>query len=247
MRIISGLGWIYKKFFSKTESEYASYILAERMSSLIYPGSYFSEFGKYWQQDKEFRNFYERFDGKRNLHSMDRKFFVKSLLKLTDGLEGNMAECGVYQGTTSWLMCDHYRNSNKLFYGFDSFEGVSQPKAFDKTYWKKGDLATSEEIAKRNLADFPFAKLYKGWIPEVFKNVQDSKYCFVHIDVDLYEPTRDSVEYFYSKLVPGGLMICDDYGFLSCPGARKAFDDFFIGKPEQVIEAPTGQGFIVKK
>lgn len=247
MNVLKGFGWLYKKFFSKKESEYASYVLAEKLSSFIYPGSYFSEFGKYWQKDRQFRDFYERFDGTRNYHSIDRKFFVKNLLKLTNGLDGHLAECGVYQGTTSWLMCDHYRNGDKHFFGFDSFEGLSQPVDLDRSYWTKGDLSTSEEIVKRNLAEFNFAQTFKGWIPEVFKKVEDHKYCFVHIDVDLFEPTRDSVEYFYPKLVKGAVMVCDDYGFLSCPGARKAFDDFFADKPEQVIEVPTGQAFIIKK
>lgn len=247
MKLISGFKYIFQKLFSKKDGEYASYVLAEKVTSWIYPGYYFSEFGKYWQTDKAFKDFYEKLDGKANYHSMDRKFFLRSLLGLVDGLNGDLAECGVFQGTSSWLMCDYFRGGNKVFYGLDSFEGLSMPQAEDKNYWKEGDLSTKEEIARKNLEEFKFAKIHKGWIPEVLDQIPNTEFCFVHIDVDLYQPTLESIKYFYPRLVKGGIIVCDDYGFLSCPGARKAVDDFFSDKPEKVIEVPTGQSFIVKK
>jgi hypothetical protein len=45
---------------------------------------------------------------------------------------------------------------------------------------------------------------------------------------------------------PGGVIICDDYGFESCPGATRALDDFLADKPERVLSMPAGGGFIVK-
>lgn len=48
--------------------------------------------------------------------------------------------------------------------------------------------------------------------------------------VDLYEPTKDSIEFFYDKLNVGGIFLCDDYGFTSCPGATKAIDEFLVDK-----------------
>jgi len=66
----------------------------------------------------------------------------------------------------------------------------------------------------------------------------------VHIDVDLYEPTRAAFEFFHPRMAPGGVMVCDDYGFASCPGARKAVDEYFEGKPDVPIELPSGQALI---
>ncbi|HEX3704868.1 MAG TPA: TylF/MycF/NovP-related O-methyltransferase, partial [Vicinamibacterales bacterium] len=48
----------------------------------------------------------------------------------------------------------------------------------------------------------------------------------LHIDVDLYEPTRDSIAFLYERMNPGGIVVCDDYGFMTCPGATKAIDEF---------------------
>ena len=68
----------------------------------------------------------------------------------------------------------------------------------------------------------------------------------VHVDVDLYQPTRDSIDFFYPRLNPGGLFVCDDYGFTTCPGATKAIDDFMADKPETIVSMDAGGCFFVK-
>lgn len=130
------------------------------------------------------------------------------------------------------------------FIGIDSFEGVSEPSNFDSDYFKKHDLRVPYEVAKSNLSRFNNVDLIKGWIPEVFGKLKDSRYSFVHIDVDLYEPTLKSVEYFWDKIITGGIMVCDDYGSSKTIGARKAIDDFF-GR-NKIIELTTGQAIIIK-
>ena len=72
-------------------------------------------------------------------------------------------------------------------------------------------------------------------------------FCFVHIDVDILEPTRDSIEFFYPRMMPGGIMLFDDYGFTSCPGAKLAADVFFEGRPEKIGLLTTGQAIIIKQ
>ena len=63
----------------------------------------------------------------------------------------------------------------------------------------------------------------------------------MHIDVDLYEPVRDCLKYFYPKLEKGGVMINDDFNSPLFPGAGKAWHEFFetIGKGYAVLD--TGQ------
>jgi len=69
----------------------------------------------------------------------------------------------------------------------------------------------------------------------------------IHSDVDLYEPTRDILEYFYPRLVPYGVILFDDYGFVSCPGVRQAAEEFFRDKPEEIIELATGQAAVIRR
>ena len=116
----------------------------------------------------------------------------------------------------------------------------------DGKYWAEGDLVVTEEIVKENLKDFSSCVYCKGWIPSKFDLVKNNIFSFVHLDVDLYQPTKDSLDFFYDRLAPGGIILCDDYGFTSCPGAKKAMDEFFETANESIIHVPTGQAFIIK-
>ena len=87
---------------------------------------------------------------------------------------------------------------------------------------------------------------YNNVFRHFFAEVENQRFAFVHIDVDLYQPTRDSIEFFYPRLNPGGILLLDDYGFRSCPGATAAADEFFTDKDEAVANLPTGQGVVVK-
>lgn len=225
------------------------YYAMERLANAFNPGFRFTEFGQVWREDKEFEDKYISFEGN-NFHSIDRKYTVKQFLQLTKNVEGDTAECGSYKGHTSSLICEFIRDFNpgkKEHHIFDSFDGLSKPLKEDGAYWKRGDLTTSEDICRATLSEFKFVKFYKGWIPERFPDVADRNFSFIHIDVDLYQPTLDSIAFFYERLNKGGVMMCDDYGFNTCPGAKKAMDDFFADKKESVIKLTTGQSFIIKE
>lgn len=83
---------------------------------------------------------------------------------------------------------------------------------------------------------------------ETVKVLEEQKYCFLHIDVDMYQPTWDSLNYFYPKLVSNSIIVCDDYGFSQySDSAKRAVDEFFQDKKEEVKLLNTKQCLIVKK
>jgi hypothetical protein len=179
-------------------------------------------------------------------------YVLYSLARSVANLPGDTVECGVRRGRGSYAIC--WASPDKLHHAFDSWEGLSAPQAADiptaphTNGWKAGDLATPMEIAQVNLTRFSSIRLYKGWIPERFHEVANRRFCLVHIDVDLYEPTLESLQFFYPRLVPGGVLIYDDYGATISPGSKLAFDKFIADKPERsVVHLPTGQGLIVKR
>ncbi len=183
----------------------------------------------------------------------DRLFFLYAAAKAAARLDGSIAECGVRAGKSSYAILKGFEDGpRKPMHLFDSFEGISEPAPEDlgrngKTPWKRGSLAYSEEHVMENLAPFrSMIIIHRGWIPDKFHEIEKESFCFVHIDVDLFQPTRDSIIFFYDKLIKNGVLICDDYGSSSCPGAKLAFDDFFADKPEHVIALPTGQCLVVK-
>jgi O-methyltransferase len=219
--------------------------LLERFAAWAAPGYVVSEGSKTWWTDRDF------LDRCRTLGSLadraaERKFLLRELLAAVEHVPGDTAEAGVYQGASSWFICDHFAGSERTHWAFDSFQGLSRPVEADGAYWSTGDLKTGEELVRHILAPYP-VEIRRGWIPESFGDVAAQCFCFVHIDVDLYEPTRASLEFFYPRLSSGGIVVCDDYGFTTCPGAKRAFDEFVRDKPEPVIHLPTGQGMLVKR
>ena len=183
----------------------------------------------------------------------DRLYFLYSTARMIaeQQIPGHTAECGVRYGKGSFYLLKALNDSTREHHLFDSFAGLSHggdedaPVAGVKT-WAAGDIAVDEDTVRDNLAAFGNCRFHAGWIPERFTDVADARFAFVHIDVDLYQPTYDSLEFFYPRMAPGGLIVCDDYGFASCPGATRAFDEFFIDKPEAVLPIPSGQCLVWK-
>lgn len=243
MKIVTLIKILKKILIDK--DEWSRFFLAETMFNLIYKKMKVQEFGNIMFEDKEFLEYYDKFSDANN-HSFDRKYTLNNLTNLVTNLEGEIAECGVFMGATSYLIANKF--TIETIYLFDTFEGLSKPNTdIDGSYWKEGDLTANIDSVKSNLKQFSNIVYMKGFIPGRFKEVKDTKFKFVHIDVDLYGPTKDSLEFFYSNMVAGGIIICDDYGFTSCPGAKKAFDDFFVDKLENIIQLSSGQAFIIKQ
>ena len=225
-----------------------SYAWGERAFSVFAPNVKLSEYGRSMFADPDFLADYERFD-RSNYRSFDRKFAMKELLKLALSLDGDLAECGVFRGASAYLLAKGIaaQSHEKHLHLFDSFAGLSKPKPdLDGSHWHSGDLACGLAEAALNLKQYASRVVFHaGWIPEKFSEVSDKKFCFVHVDVDLYEPTRDALAFFGPRTVRGSVIICDDYGFETCPGARRAMDEYAAASRQTVVHLPTGQGIIV--
>ena len=88
--------------------------------------------------------------------------------------------------------------------------------------------------------------MYAGLFPDTAGPVAETAFCLVHADVDIYTSVLACCHFFYPRLVSGGVMIFDDYGRQSCPGARAAVDELFADKPERPVYLPSAQAFVVK-
>lgn len=182
---------------------------------------------------------------------IQRMYMVRNMLLSTKGLNGDWAECGVFKGSTSLVMAEYNRHYKLLKSGFyihlfDSFEGLSEPTTADAgTNMIKGDYLGAESEVKRNLSEYDFFVYHRGWIPKGFPSVANRVFSFVHIDVDFYEPVRDSLDFFLPRMVNGGVVVLDDYGCAQTPGARCATDEMATRYGCHVGRLPYGQAFIV--
>ena len=134
-------------------------------------------------------------------------------------VSGQRAECGTLKGFSALLMSRLARGVNPEYRGggmhvVDSFEGLSAPKEQDAVRGRfvnaAGSMACPLDQVQRVLADFPETRFHKGWIPGVLAALPEAEWSFVHIDVDLYEPTLGALEYFVPRLAPGGIIVNDD-------------------------------------
>jgi O-methyltransferase len=181
-------------------------------------------------------------DEKRSLLSAFEAFFVFSLARAMQSMPGDFAEVGVFKGASAKLIAE--TKGGKLLRLFDTFEGLPPKSAKDRNVHRENQYACSLESVQEYLAGYENLSFHKGLFPESARGVPEGRYAFCHFDVDLYESTLGCLEYFYPRMVPGGVMLSHDYGLLA--GVEAAFTEFFADKPESVIELPTTQCMVIK-
>lgn len=197
-----------------------------------------------------------------NFHLQCRMYSLQQLVEhaAQKNPDGEFVECGCWKGHSAYIISSLLTKHRfgKSFHIFDSFEGGLSDKTSEdiSTYaqqtmeereTEKNWFASTVEELNHALKGFPFVKIYKGWIPDRFPEVKERRFAFVHIDVDLYQPIMDSLKFFFPRVLPGGIIVVDDYGYSMFPGAKKAVDEFRSGiECSMFYETPMGSCFIMK-
>ena len=179
--------------------------------------------------------------------SIDRCWTIDQMVRQSLHIEGDVLEAGVYRGGTALLLKQAlpWEASRRLML-FDSFGGMKTVRDGVDRH-REGDFAdTSLDSVSAFVGRESFIEYFQGWIPETFAGLEDRRLCFAHIDLDLYESILDCLAYVYPRLSPRGVIVFDDYGFASCPGARRAVESFFADKPERPLALMTGQAVVFK-
>lgn len=165
---------------------------------------------------------------------------------------GAVAECGVFQGGTAHLLSQtvqDFGDGERALHLFDTFQGMPPDTNPKRDYHAPGAFsATSLDYVRRRLAAFDFTVFHPGRVPDTFVDLDlQACFCFVHLDMDIYEATLQACRWFWPRMVPGGIIILDDYGFYPYRfAARAAADEFFANRAETPIALPTGQGLVIK-
>lgn len=199
-----------------------------------------------WYYDDTFNNLMKQVTG-HTLVDRVRCFVIYQYSKQVAGLSGDVAEVGVYKGGTARLLSKAFESEdNKTIHLFDTFSGMP-PADSEKDLHREGDFDdTSVERVKKYMSDCNNVLFYQGQFPMTSTPVENTTFCLVHIDVDIYKSVIECCKFFYPRMEKGGVMIFDDYGFMSCPGAKKAVDEFFLDKPENPCYLPTGQCIVMR-
>ena len=159
---------------------------------------------------------------------------------------GAAAELGVYRG-------DFARHINTLFpdralYLFDTFQGFDErdiqkeKELFHNEYSNDAkfcdnlrNISSNDHLSNTNvqlvlskMRHPENCRVFEGYFPESAKAVPaEERFCFVNIDVDMYQPALAGLRYFYKRMTPGGILLLHDYYDSQYVGVIRAFDEFY--------------------
>jgi hypothetical protein len=173
-------------------------------------------------------------------------------------LEGDFVECGVHTGILSgavmtWL--DFARAAPRRFYLFDTWQGIppEQVSEEEKRYgvldmnrkYQDGDAVHA--AAMKKFSRWPNAVVVRGRVPESLAAMAGApKVAYVSIDMNVAAAEMAAADFLWPRLVPGGFMLLDDYGWAAHANQKKAWDQWAAQNGVMILSLPTGQGLVAK-
>jgi O-methyltransferase len=151
-------------------------------------------------------------------------------------IPGDIVECGVWNGGASAIMAYACFKTqiprNRLLWLFDSFEGLPPPGPMDgrveKAHFFKGmctgSVSSVAKVFQKLCLSMDHVRIVKGWFEATLKKAAVHQIAVLHIDADWYESVKCVLETLYEKVVPGGFVVLDDYGYWG--GCDRALEDF---------------------
>lgn len=159
-------------------------------------------------------------------------------------LPGVYAEAGVFKGGSARLICEE--KGAAALHLFDVFETLQQSPAAGAEQVRQhfGPIHGHVAEVRQLLSAYGNVHFHPGIFPETTAGLDELRFSFVHLDLDLAEPTQAALEYFHPRLVTGGILIGDDYGDR---GVRRCFDRWFADRSDSVIELPWSQVMVIRQ
>ena len=168
-------------------------------------------------------------------------------------LPGDFVECGVNLGFLSRVITDYvgFQNLDKKFYLIDTFSGFPLETMGEEQREHLTPQVTSEykecyEEVKATFKEFPNVIIVRGKVPDVLASIESDKIAFISLDMNNADAEIAAAEYFWDKIVSGGVILLDDYGHPMSIFHRKKFDEFCEKRKVKVLTLPNGQGLIFK-
>ena len=174
-----------------------------------------------------------------------RRFIMACAAYHCSHLDGDFVECGVYLGTGIKTVVDYLGGKAfpKRFYGYDTFD---YHPVYDHQFDQQKE-GLFENVQKR-FEGYSQVTLIKGLIPESFKQGCPQKISYLHIDLNNAESEIATLEHLFDRIVPGGIIILDDYEWSGPYSAQKIAEDKWLGQRNyRVFPLPTGQGIVLKR
>ncbi len=178
-----------------------------------------------------------------------RRIFLKSLSVLMQEYDQSVAiaEAGVFQGDFAKYMNQYFPDRN--LYLFDTFEGFdAKDIALERqnNYSAAGEADYHNTSLVRQKMKYPERCIFKaGYFPETASGIEE-EFCFVNLDLDLYQPTLEGLRWFESRMVKGGVILIHDYFADNFRGVKQAVDEYMRSRLRQELHLmPIGDGISI--
>lgn len=170
-------------------------------------------------------------------------------------LDGDFVECGVNTGIYAAAICsyvDFKRYPDKRFYLLDTYEGLPSEQWSTAETHNARELRPDEfyfdsfELVRATFAEYPNVVLVKGTVPDTLPLVPSERIAYLSIDMNAAAPERAALEFFWDRVVPGGVCFLDDYAYRGHDEQRRAFDEFAASRNVRILALPSGNGILLK-
>ena len=158
--------------------------------------------------------------------------------------DGDFVECGCYRGISARIVHDSvdFGATGRRFWLYDLFD---YPPGSTHTRMPGIGEATLPEVQAR-FAGCPSVNIVKGRVPDVLARVAPERIAFLHLDMNDAGAEVGALDVLFERVVPGGMVVLDDYGYRPYVAQRDAEREWFAARGYDVIELPTSQGLVVK-
>jgi O-methyltransferase len=204
-----------------------------------------------WKTDAQFNDCFETIKS----HTMVDKYRCFELWKLVAEssklITGDLLEIGVWRGGSGALIAKKamIEGLTEKVYLCDTFTGVIEAGKMDNAYRGGEHADTSKEIVQELLKKMKLnnVSILAGAFPsETGTLIANAKFRFCHIDVDVYNSSKSISEWIWPRLLPGGIIIYDDYGNQRCKGITKFINEEILKKDRIVIYNLNGHAVVIK-
>lgn len=179
--------------------------------------------------------------------------------RMAANLPGDFAEFGVNRGFMSSAIMHmlDWNETGRKFYLLDTFCGIderfisNEDRDVGVIERNDRDIASGfytfdVESVARNYSEWDNAIIIPGSVPETLVRIDSDEFAFAHIDMNCSPPEVAAAEFLWDRMVPGGVILLDDYAYSGYRSQKLAMDAFAKSKAVQVLSLPTGQGLIIK-
>lgn len=204
-----------------------------------------------WNVDEDFIDAYDKVSD----HTLVDKYRCYELWQLAEQAAklpaGALLEVGVWRGGTGALIAAKSQQCGVTdnVYLCDTFSGVVKAGENDDTYAGGEHSDTSREVVEQLTRDMRLmnVEILQGIFPDdTAAEIEDLRFRMCHIDVDVYQSAKEVNEWVWSRLVPGGIVVYDDYGFQACDGVLKCVEEQRQLKDRIVLHNLNGHAVVIK-